>query len=93
MARPKVKLNHPPMRALLNSDAAGEHLVGLADKVAAAARSGAPVETGSYRDSIEVQLVHTDRAVARVVATAPHSLVVEAKTGNLARSLDAAGGG
>ena len=65
----------------------------LAEKVAAAARESAPVgETGDYRDGIHVQ---TDRrtglndwAHAYVVADAPHSGFVEARTGNLARALN-----
>lgn len=59
-----------------------------AEKVAAVARQSAPVATGKYRASIHVESATTDRAVERVVADAPHALVVEAKTGNLARAVD-----
>lgn len=60
-----------------------------ANAVADAARSGAPVESGAYQDSIEVVEDHTDRLVVRVVADVPYAGIVEAATGNLARALDA----
>ncbi len=91
MARPRVKLNSAGIRAILG-DPSG-HLRGLAERVLAAAQANAPVESGEYRASLHVEQVTTDRAVARVVANAPHALAVEARTGNLARALDAAGGG
>jgi len=48
---------------------------------------------GEYLAGIEVvDEVHKDRVVSRVYAKAPDSMFVEANTGNLARSLDAAGG-
>ncbi len=53
------------------------------------AKSSAPVATGAYQASI-----HTERDAdgVRVVADVPYALFVEADTGNLSRSLDAAGG-
>lgn len=63
-----------------------------AEQMAAAARASAPSVTGTYRAGIEVvDEVHGDRAVSRVYARAPHSHLVEANTGNLARALDAGG--
>jgi hypothetical protein len=70
-----------PIRALV---------VGKAQEIAARARSSAPVDTGAYRDSIHVEVIETPyRTVARVVADSDDALLVESRTGNLAR---AAGG-
>lgn len=92
MARTRVELNSAGVRELLNDSGVRAELERRAERVAAAARATAPVATGAYRDSIHVTTGRTDRAEARVVAPVPHAMLVEAKTGNLARSLDAAGG-
>lgn len=60
--------------------------------VLAAAKASAPSVTGAHKASIHLVQATTDRAVVRVVADSDHSLAVEAKTGNLARALAAAGG-
>ena len=59
-----------------------------ANKVAAAAISGAPVDTGAYRSSIGIS-VKTQRVVNVAVVTAsdPKAMIVESRTGNLARAL------
>lgn len=93
----KVQLNRRGMADLLKSAGVKDELHRRAERAAAAARASAPVGTGAgagaYRDSITVEdRVHPSRAVSRVVADVPYALAVEAKTGNLARSLDAAGG-
>jgi hypothetical protein len=63
-------------------------MVQHAEAVAAAARGGAPVESGDYQRSIHVEVVdHPSRVVAHVVADVPYAMVVEAATGNMARSL------
>lgn len=92
MARAKVKLNHSGMRQLLNDPGVRRELTTRAEPVLTEAKANAPVASGEYQDGLEIQQATTDRAAVRVVGTAPHSLVVEAKTGNLARALDAAGG-
>jgi hypothetical protein len=92
MPRTKVVLNSPGMRELLTSDGVRADLERRAEAVAAQARSTAPVQTGDYRDGIEVFGDTTDRAVVRVGSTVRYAPLVEAKTGNLARALDAAGG-
>lgn len=90
----RIKLNRGGIRDVLGSDGVRAEVTRRAERVAAAARSAAPVASGEYRGSIRVEQATTGgyRAVARVVAGAPHAGVVEANTGNLARSLDAAGG-
>ena len=60
----------------------------IAQDVLAEARAGAPVDTGDYRDSLmieEKQAAH--RTVFRVVGIDKKTLLVEARTGNLARAL------
>lgn len=89
----RVKLNHAGIREVLKSPEVAAELQDRAERVAAAARASAPRQSGEYANSIEVVMdQHADRAAAHVVAKAPHALLVEANTGNLARALDAAGG-
>jgi hypothetical protein len=92
VAKSRVTLNHAGARELLNDPGVRAFLADVADRVAAEAIRTAPVATGNYRDSIHRESVTTDRAVERVVASAPHAHLVEAKSGNLARALNAAGG-
>lgn len=92
MARTKVKLISRGMRDLLNSAGIRADMLRRAESAADAARGSAPVESGEYRDGIRAESATTDRAVGRVVASAPHSLAVEFGTQNLGRSVDAAGG-
>lgn len=90
MAAIVVKLNHPGMRQLLLSGGIAAEMHRRAEAVAAAARANGPVDEGDYVESIHVEDVVTDRAVSRVVADVEYAAAVEARTGNLARSLDAA---
>ena len=93
MANVRIELNRAGIREILKSPEVAAELHRRAERVAAAARASAPVATGAYLASIEVvDEVHKDRVVSRVYARAPHSHLVEAQSGNLARSLDAAGG-
>lgn len=80
-------------REILNSSEMGADMLRRAEAGAAAARSTALVDSGEYQDGIVAELVTTDRKVGRVIATAPHSLVVESRTRNLGSAIDAAGGG
>lgn len=92
MAGVKVKLNHGGMAALLRDPGVRAELTRRMERSEQAAKESAPVESGEYRDSIHIEQDTTDRAAVRLVADSDHALVVEAKTGNLARALDAAGG-
>lgn len=92
MPKVRVKLNSPGVAELLNDEGVRDHLEGLAAMVASAAISSAPVAKengGAYRDSIDYGTETTDRAVGRVWADVDYALLVEARTGNLARALDA----
>jgi|SRR6218665_561638 len=66
-------------------------VLNAAQRVATQARATAPSATGQYRESITVVLKHQKRSVALVVATDPKSILIESKTGNLARALRAVG--
>lgn len=88
----KVKVLDPGVRELLQDPGVAADLARRGQAVAAAARASAPVATGAYRDSIQMTTSTTDRAVVRVGSSDPKAFIIEAKTGNLARALDAAGG-
>ena len=88
MSRPRVRLDSRAVAEMLNSPEVQAALLEHAERVADRARSSAPVESGEYRDGIEVDVQPgAKRAHARVTATAPHSLAVESRTGNLRRAL------
>ncbi|WGD38477.1 HK97 gp10 family phage protein [Lysinibacter sp. HNR] len=57
----------------------------------AEAKANAPVDTGEYKDKIAIEYHEAKyRRVLRVVGRDEKTLLIEAKTGNLARSLRAA---
>lgn len=89
MAGIRVKLNRGGMAALLKSADVRHELTKRAESVLDAAVSNAPVASGEYRESLHIRQDTTDRVAVRVGSDAPHAWVVEAKTGNLARALDA----
>ena len=103
MPRVKVKLNSAGMNELLESAAVGSWVGGLAQRAAAQARATAPVVSGEYQSSIFSKTVSAsslgihfeggaapNRPVGIVASSSDHALVIESRTGNLARSLDAA---
>lgn len=88
-----VQLISSGMHDLLHDKGVERDLRRRAERVAARARSTAPVLTGAYRDSITVETSSPhDRVVARVIAKDEKSHVIESRTGNLSRALDSAGG-
>ena len=65
-------------------------VTGIADSIAGRAKADGPVDSGEYTDKIGVVVTESaHRVVATVVAEAEHSMIVEAKTGNLLRALNA----
>ena len=86
----RIKLNGAALQKLLdgNNRKLDRALAADAARVAAAARALAPVDTGEYQESIRVEgAAPHDRATYRVVAAAPHSLVVERDASVLAKAL------
>ncbi|APZ81756.1 hypothetical protein NCPPB3778_10 [Rathayibacter phage NCPPB3778] len=72
-------LKSPGVKAMVD-DAAG--------KILAAAKQSAPVDTGAYRDSLHIEHHESKyRQVARVVADDPKTMIIESRTGNLARAI------
>lgn len=91
MARSDIRLNHGEVQSYLDGDHGVEAMLESAAQGAlSAAQANAPVRSGAYRDSLHIETDHTDRMVKRVVADVDYAMVVEANTGVLARSLDAA---
>lgn len=86
----RVKMRSAGIASLLKSDEVRDHLTPMVERGLDAARSNAPVVSGAYRDSLHIQQDTTDRVAVRIVSSAPYGMQVEANTGNLARSLDAA---
>jgi hypothetical protein len=85
-----VKFNEAFFQELSTSPAVTGLVMGVAEQIAADARSTAPVDTGAYRDGIRVELKHQKRSVALVVAHDKKSMLIESKTGNLVRALQRA---
>jgi len=83
----RINLDNGEMGRLLASDQMRPPLRAIAQEKAATARSTAPVDQGTYRDSIDVVSDTTDRAVERVVAHNSKSIIIESRTGNLRRAL------
>lgn len=92
MARTKIQLNSRGMASLLKDEGVRDDLTRRMERALSQARSTAPVRTGNYRDGLRLIQSTTDRVAVRLAGTAPHSHLVEARTGNLAKALDAAGG-
>lgn len=61
-------------------------VVKAAEKIADQVRADAPVDSGDYKASIGVTVKHQERSVALVISTDPKALVIEAKTGVMARA-------
>ncbi len=75
-------LREPKVEALVDA---------VAGQVLATAKATAPVDTGEYRDGLHLE--HHDsrfRRTTRVVGSDDKTMLIESKTGNLARATKAA---
>lgn len=90
MARGRYKFNSAGVQEFLTSEPMRAALDVRAERGLARAQAMAPVDSGAYKAGLKLVRDTTDRAVVRLVGTAPHTALVEAKTGNLVRALDAA---
>lgn len=90
----RTKMNHSEVGKMLRAEGRyrgiRDELTKRMERVLQVAQADAPVQTGAYRDSLHIVQETTDRAVVRVAGGTDHDWIVEANTGNLARSLDAA---
>jgi hypothetical protein len=78
------------MARLLRDPGVAGDIRSRADRVLGAAEGAAPVESGAYKESLESRMVeHDGRPVGQVHATVSYAHLVESRTNNLARALDA----
>lgn len=88
--RMKVKFNQVYFEDILKSAGVQQLTMAKANEVCSYARSHAPVDTGAYRDGLHVEMHdYAHRAGALVVGDDKKTLLVEIKTGNLAKALKA----
>lgn len=88
MAKSDVDFNQSFFDNIMKSAKVQEVVKQKAGQALRAAQATAPVDTGEYRDAMTVEK-HSSRYrdSFRVVAKDPKSLLIESKTGNLARAL------
>ena len=90
LAKTSVKFDDRFFDRVLQSEAVKALTKRAADKALAYARAHAPVDSGAYRDGLEVQAVkHAHRTTYQVVGTDSKTLLVESETGNLRKALKA----
>lgn len=86
-----VEFNAAFFDGLMKSAGVEELTKQPAERVLSRAKATAPVDTGSYRDHLHIERRESRyRVVFRVVGSDPKTLLIESKTGNLARALKAA---
>lgn len=81
--------NQAGFQKLAHSAKVGRECLKYANIVAGIARSTGPVDSGDYVAGIDAIIEdHPSRVTAQVVASDPKSLIIESRTGNLARALN-----
>jgi len=90
----KVVLDLAGIRELKRDPGVASFMKSKGERILAAAQTSAPVDTGDYKAGLKLEVdMHTvSGAVVHIIGTDPKSALVESRTGNLARSLNAAGG-
>ena len=85
-----VKFNDKYFDELMNSAGVKAMTRRAAEKTLEYAKAHAPVDTGAYRDGLQIEEVkHAHRTTYMVVGTDQKTLLVESKTGNLRKALKA----
>lgn len=88
----KVDFNESFFDAIMHSAGVESLCRQKAEAVLQEAKATAPVDTGDYRDGIEIKIVHhAHRDTYQVVGTDAKTMLVESKRGTLARALKKAG--
>lgn len=83
-----VDFNNSFFDEMLNSAGVRALTRGAAEKALNIARANAPVDTGAYRDGLQVKAVqHAHRTTYRVVGTDAKTMLIESQTGNLVKAL------
>lgn len=86
--RTTVDFNNSFFDEMLNSAGVRALTRGAAEKALNIARANAPVDTGAYRDGLQVEAVqHAHRTTYRVVGTDAKTMLIESQTGNLVKAL------
>lgn len=88
----KVDFNESFFDAIMHSAGVESLCRQKAEAVLQQAKATAPVDTGDYRDGIEIKVVHhAHRDTYQVVGTDAKTMLIESKRGTLARALKKAG--
>lgn len=83
-----VDFNNSFFDEMLNSAGVRALTRGAAEKALNIARANAPVDTGAYRDGLQVEAVqHAHRTTYMVVGTDAKTMLIESQTGNLVEAL------
>lgn len=83
-----VDFNNSFFDEMLNSAGVRVLTRGAAEKALNIARANAPVDTGAYRDGLQVEAVqHAHRTTYRVVGTDAKTMLIESQAGNLVKAL------
>lgn len=83
-----VDFNNSFFDEMLNSAGVRALTRGAAEKALNIARANAPVDTGAYRDGLQVEAVqHAHRTTYMVVGTDAKTMLIESQTGNLVKAL------
>lgn len=85
-----MRFNNAFFEELGVSEPVTELVTEVAERVAGIARSTGPRDSEDYVNGIGVRVKRQKRSVALVVASDPKSMIIESRTGNLARALRAA---
>ena len=83
-----VDFNNSFFDEMLNSVGVRALARGAAEKALNIARASAPVDTGAYRDGLQVEAVqHAHRTTYMVIGTDAKTMLIESQTGNLVKAL------
>ncbi|MCB2411793.1 hypothetical protein LGT39_02880 [Demequina sp. TTPB684] len=89
----RVKIDVKGLNQALSQPGVIRELAAIVEPIAQDAKASGPFVTGAYHAGIHAEVVSGwVRPRGKVFADAPHSMSVEANTGNLARALGRAGG-
>lgn len=87
----KVEFNPRYFETVLRQSKVEQLTDDAAKRALSAARANAPVDTGAYQRGLRLEHRNSRyRRTSRVVGTDPKTLLIESKTGTLARALKAA---
>lgn len=87
----EIQFNEKYFEAVLRQPKVEALVDAAADRALARAKASAPVDSGDYRDGLHIEHHESRyRRAARVVGSDEKTMLLESRTGNLARALKAA---